>query len=130
MTENFTLDHLIAALRAAAQGSYGAEAAVELLIAHRTWLRRPDFLDALVEYANDTGGLTPTHAWITWENVPAFLWRAGCSGGEARVLRLACELANVDTGIPLAELLSLFDNTNAGRVLDAIAHLLYQGGPR
>jgi hypothetical protein len=48
----FTLppDVLAARLRAQAQGAYGAEAAVELLIAHGIWLRRSDFNEQLVEH--------------------------------------------------------------------------------
>ena len=121
---------LALALRATARGSYGTEAAVELLIGHGTWLRRNDFLNHVVEYGNDTGGTAITHAWIPWEDIPTFLTRARCAGSEARILRLATELAGVDSGVPLVELLAQLDDTNAALVLDAIAHVLTRGGRR
>ena len=121
---------LALALREQARGSYGTEAAVELLIGHGTWLRRHDFLNRLVEYGNTTGGSAVTSAWISWDNVPSFVVRARCAGSEERILRLAAELAGVDSGVPLVELLAQLDDTNADLVLDAIAHVLTRGGRR
>ena len=118
------------ALRASARGSFGSEAAIELLLDHRTWLRRNDFLDQLIEYAAGDADDTITHAWIAWEHVPAFLTQAHCSGSEGRILRLAAELTGVDTAVPLVELLAQLDDTNSGLVLDAIAHVLTRGGRR
>ena len=123
------IGRLAAALRAQARGSYGTEAAVELLLAHGTWLRRNDFLNHLIEYAGDNDA-TVTHAWIAWENVPTFVTRARCSGSEGRILRLAAELTGVDTAVPLVELLAQLDDTNSGLVLDAITHVLTRGGRR
>ena len=120
--------HLAPALRAQAEGSYTAEAAVELLIGHGVWLARRDFLNELVEYAGDS--TTITHAWVAWEHVPTFANRAPCSGSEGRILRLAAELHGTDTGVPLAELLSQLDDTNSALVRDAIDHILSHGGRR
>ena len=120
---------LASALRAQAAGVYTTEAAIELLISHGTWLDRNDFLNQLVEYGGDNDA-NPTYAWITWQNVPAFLDRAHCSGSEARILRLACELWGYSSGLPLADNLTQLDDTNAALVLDAIVHLLSLGGRR
>jgi hypothetical protein len=122
-----TPDQLAALLRAWAAGYYADEAAAQLLCEHRTWLTRPDFLAACVEYDHD--GTTPA-AWVVWDAVPDFLDRMACSSSEARVLRLAAELAGVDTGLPLAELLSSLDDRNSRLVVDAIAHALRVGGRR
>ena len=119
---------LASALRAQAEGAYTTEAAIELLIGHGTWLARNDFLNTLVEYGGDD--TTPAYAWISWQDVPAFLDRAQCSGSEARILRLACELWGFNSGVPLADNLTLLDDTNAALVLDDIAHVLTLGGRR
>jgi hypothetical protein len=112
-------DALVAGLRTQAQGVYAAEAAVELLIAHGNWLRRPDFCDELVD------GPRGDFAWIDWHRIPEFLEHTGCSGAEARILALAAELVGVDTGRGLDELLSTsLDDVNRRLVLDAVAHTL------
>lgn len=108
-------------LRRRATGSYADEAAVELLIAHGVWLERRDFLTACVDYDHD--GHDPV-VWADWHTVPAFLESAPCSTSEARVLRLAAELAGIDTGRPLADLLCGLDDRNSGLVVGAIAHAL------
>jgi hypothetical protein len=122
-----TPDQLTALLQAWAAGYYTDEAAAQLLTEHHTWLTRADFLAACVEYDHD--GTTPA-AWVVWDAVSAFLDRVGCSSSEAQLLRLATELAGVDTGVPLAELLSSLDDRNSRLVVDAIAHALRVGGRR
>jgi hypothetical protein len=117
-----TPDQLAHLLRQSAAGSYADEAAIELSIAHGSWLRRSDFLTACVNYDHDRNHPV---AWIDFDTVNDFLVRAGCSSSEARILRLAAELAGVDTGHPLAELLSSLDDTNSALVVDAIAHALH-----
>jgi hypothetical protein len=114
-------------LTASAAGYYPSEAAARLITGHGRWLDRTDFRQACVEYDHD--GHAPI-AWVDWQAVPAFLDRAGtaCSGSEARILALASEIAGVDTGTPLAELLASLDDTNSRLVLDAIAHVLTRGG--
>jgi hypothetical protein len=81
-----TPDQLAHLLRQSAAGYYCGEAAAQLLCEHRSWLTRPDFLAACVDYDHD--GTTPV-AWVTWDAVPGFVDRAACSSSEARVLRLA-----------------------------------------
>jgi hypothetical protein len=70
-----------------------------------------------------------TSAGISWDDVPQFLDRVGCSGSEARILRIAAELAGIDTGQPLAELLSSLDGTNSSLVIQAVAHALHHPLP-
>ena len=122
-----TPDQLAHLLRASAAGYYTDEAAAELLCGHRSWLTRRDFLAACVNYDHD--GKAPV-AWVDWVAVPAFADRAACSSSEARILCLAAELAGVDTGHPLAELLSSLDDTNSELVLSTVAHALHIGGRR
>ena len=62
---------------------------------------------------------------MDWVAVPAFADRAACSSSEARVLRLAAELAGVDTGHPMADLLMSLDDSNSRLVLFAVAHALH-----
>jgi hypothetical protein len=114
-------DTIAALLRHRAAGSYADEAAVELLIAHGTWLNRPDLLTACVEYDHDGHDAV---VWVDWHAVPAFLESAPCSGSEGRVLRLVTELSGVDTGRPLADLLCGLDDRNSALVVDAVAHTL------
>jgi hypothetical protein len=121
-----TTDQLAELLQQSAAGYYPAEAAARLLCEHRIWLERADFLAACVDYDHD--GTTPV-AWVEWPAVPGFLDRASCSSSEDRILRLAAELAGVDTGQPLVELLTSLDDHNARRVVDAIAHALHRGAP-
>src|SRR5919206_4978256 len=88
-------------LRAWAAGLYPSEAAVELLIAHGSWMRRRDFLTALVDVVDDgwgpRGEVVPT-ASVDWERVEGFLAHAHASSSEAAVLRLAASLAGTTGG--------------------------------
>jgi hypothetical protein len=110
-----------------AAGSYSDEAAVQLLVAHHTWLERSDFKAACLNYDHD--GDRPV-AWVDWDSVAGFLDDAGCSSSEARILRLVAELAGVDSGWPLGGLLSGLDDHNSRRVADAFAHALRLDGRR
>ena len=117
-----TTDQLAELLYEWAAGSRGAEAAVELLDEHGTWLHRDDFVHACVNYDHD--GTRPV-AWIDWDTVVGWIaGRTACSATEARVLRLAAELAGVDSGEPLADLFTSLDGRNSRLVLDAIAYAL------
>jgi hypothetical protein len=125
--QTLTLDKLTACLRVGARGAYATEAAVELLIAHGTWLRRADFRAACVD---DDGH---TLAWIEWDTVVDFLNDAPASTSEESMLLIAAELIGVDTGTPLGHLLTGLDAHNTRIVLDAIAHacaLHVRGGDR
>ena len=103
------------------------EAAAQLVCGHRS-LARPagDFLAACVE-------LRPRrHRPGRLDRLgrrPRLRRAAPLSSSEARILRLAAELAGVDTGVPLGDLLSGLDDGNARLVLDAIAHALTSGRP-
>jgi hypothetical protein len=116
-----TPDQLVALLRASSAGWYATEAAAQLLCGHRSLLGRADFLAACVDYDHD--GTTPV-AWIVWEAIPRYVERASLSSSEANILRLVAELAGIDTGWPLAVLVSGLDDGNARLVLDALAHAL------
>ncbi len=124
-----TLDQLGDLLLADAEGVYAGEAAAHLLIAHDRWLRRDDFLAVCVNYDHHAGDGHPV-AWVDWDAVPAFVEAAPCASSEARILRLACELAGVDTGHPLEDLLAGLDDIRGGLVLDALAHAVTRGGRR
>jgi hypothetical protein len=115
-------DDLAAALRAWTKGLFTAEAAVELLIGHRSWLYREDFLEIAVEYGQ---GITsgPVMAVVDWEAAVAAL-EAGvlpCSGGEGRVLRIAASIA---AGVPvdLRETVTGLDENNAVLAAAAVLH--------
>jgi hypothetical protein len=75
-------EELAAGLRAWAAGAdAGDRAAVELLIANRTWLEREDFFAAAIGMS---GGLP----YVSWRRAQAFDGYG--SGGELAVLRAAC----------------------------------------
>ena len=114
-------DDLATAIRAWAKGWLPAEAAVELLIAHRAWLEREDFLRVGVE--------------VQWEPfrgrevaVVDFVAAADavqgvlpCSDGERQVMLVAASIAE---GIPvdLREAALCMDAVNAARAAQAICH--------
>ena len=115
-------DPLAAALRVWAKGLFSAEAAVELLIGHGSWLYREDFLDIAVESGR---GITSgaVMAVVDWEAAVAAL-EAGvlpCSGGEGRVLRIA---ASIGEGVPvdLREAVTGLDENNAVLAAAAVLH--------
>ena len=122
-----TPDQLAALLRASAEGYYAHEAATRLICGHRSLLARADFLAACVEYDHD--GTAPV-AWIDWTAVVDLAAHGPLSGSDARILRLAAELAGHDTAVPLGDLLTGLDDDNSRLVLDAIAHALHTGDGR
>jgi hypothetical protein len=122
-----TTDQLAQLLRHAAAGFYSTEAAAQLICGHRRLLDRDDFRAACIQYDHD--GDEP-FAWIDWDAIPDYATRAPLSASEIRILRMVAELAEVDTGIPLGDLLRGLDDTNARLVLDAITHRLTRGGRR
>jgi hypothetical protein len=80
-------------------GVPASAAAVELLIAQRTRLRRTDFLEQFTyTYEDYDTGLTSTG--ISWSEAITALDQGhlACSRGEARILRIAASLAR---GIPV-----------------------------
>ena len=112
---------LSAALRAHARGLDCLEAAVELLIGHGAWLRREDFL----HFVHTAPGMTDANpmAPIDWPDAITALDRGQlpCSGGEARILRLAASLAG---GVPvdLRDALTSLDSSNADLVSHTVKH--------
>jgi ADP-ribose pyrophosphatase YjhB (NUDIX family) len=110
-----------AALRAWSKGIYCDEAATELLIRHRTWLRRDDFTTRfIITQAGPTGNIT---AAVSWEEAITAL-QAGtlpCSGSEASILHLAASLAGT-TPVDLRDLITGLDRANIQLVLNAIRH--------
>ncbi|MEO3874020.1 hypothetical protein ABGB18_34875 [Nonomuraea sp. B12E4] len=122
---------LIEAARSWARGSYPFEAAVELLIHHGTWLRRPDFQNIAVD-------LEKPFAVIDWQAAydALVLGHLPCSGGEAALLRIALSIAYA-LPVELGPALTSLDETNLGYVVAAIRHtngnraawVPVQGGP-
>jgi hypothetical protein len=109
-------------LRVWAKGLLCLEAAVELLIGHRSWLFREDFLSIAVESG---------HEVFSGREIAAvdFVAAAGaleagvlpCSGGEGRVLRIAASIAG---GVPvdLREAVTGLDADNAVLAAAAVLH--------
>jgi hypothetical protein len=93
------------------------QAAVGLLCGHRHWLERPDFAGSCV----GTGDPPSAAAWIEWTGALTAL-DAGelpCSGGEARILRLAAGLAEGHL-LDLREVLVGLDLANTDLVVEAV----------
>jgi hypothetical protein len=116
------LQQLESALRANARGIYTTEAAVELLIAHRTWLRRADFTGRFLE--TDTGIVDNTPmAFIDWPAAITALdaGRLPASSSETQILHLAASLAD---GIPadLRTALNGLDAANNALIVQAVRH--------
>ncbi len=126
------VDHLAHGLRLWADGLYTTQAAVELLIAHRTWLHRNDFRLACLYVCDDDAGHIE-HADIChhrlfigvhWHAVTDFADAAPAAASETRILRLAASLAGTAADPPhdtLADLTSGLDPTNTQLLLDALA---------
>jgi hypothetical protein len=118
-----TTPTLHTALRACARGLFPAEAGVELLINHGSFLRRSDFRGRFVHLGTSiTDGIT-TMAEIDWPTAITALDTGDlpCSGSEHRMLRLAASLAD---GIPvdLRDTLTGLDDRNIELVVTAILH--------
>jgi hypothetical protein len=114
-------DDLAEAIRAWAKGILCLEAAVELLIGHRAWLEREDFLQVAVE-----AGWEPFRERVVV--AVDFAAAAGavqgvlpCSDGERQVLLVAASIAG---GIPvdLCKAALCMDAANAARAARAICH--------
>jgi hypothetical protein len=110
-------------LRRHASGLLPAEAAVDLLIGHRTWLAREDFARRYVDI--ETGPL-----YVGDGPVAAVRWKAAasavkagrlvCSGSEAAMLRIAASIA-AGIAVDLRDALGGLDSTNLGLVMKALA---------
>jgi hypothetical protein len=109
-------------LRAWAAGLLCLEAAVELLVGHRSWLVRRDFLDVAVEPGWEVFSGQPMAAVDLEAAVTAL--EAGvlpCSSGEGQVLRIAASIAE---GVPvdLREAVTGLDEANAVLAARAVCH--------
>ena len=114
-----TPEGVAAALLAQAEGSYSAEAAVGVLIEHRSWLARADFI-SFIEVAPSLGDERVLMASVDWE--AAFAANLPASSSETQMLAVAAELAGVDTGRSLQDLLCGLDWANTTLVIRAVLH--------
>lgn len=109
-------------LRTWARGIYPDEAAVELLIAHATFLNRSDFIDRFIVPRSNHGD-NQTMASIDWSAAITTLDTGDlpCSRSEERILRLAASLGN---GLPvnLREASTDLDTRNTALLSQAILH--------
>ncbi len=107
-------------MRANADGLYCLQAAVDLLIGHRRWLCRDDFVGRFVRLVPEPagGGVLAVVAWRAAVQALS-AGRLPCSGSEGSVLRIAASIAG---GVPvdLSECLSTLDGVNAGLVVDSV----------
>ena len=117
-------------MRAWAKGLLCLEAAVELLIGHRSWLFREDFLAIAVEPGREvfSGREMAAVDFVAAADALA----AGalpCSGGEGRVLRIAASIA---AGVPvdLREAVTGLDEDNAVLAAAAVLHAAGHRGLR
>jgi hypothetical protein len=114
------IEDLPTALRRHAKGVYCAQAAVELLIGHRSWLQRDDFVTRFVD---STVGVHGEMAWVEWE--PALravdTGRLVCSSSEAQVLAIAASIAE-GSPVDLRNALCGLDDHNLSLVAEAVAH--------
>jgi len=114
-------DDLADAVRAWARGWLPTEAAAELLIAHRAWLEREDFLQAAVEVEWEPFRGRQVAAIDFAAAAEAVQGALPCSDGERQVLLVAASIAG---GIPvdLREAALCMDAVNAARAARAICH--------
>src|SRR2546422_11321393 len=114
-------EDLAEAIRAWAKGWLPTEAAVELLIGHRTWLLRQDFLDVAVEAGWEVFRDRQVAAVDFAAAADAVQGVLPCSDGERQVLLVAASIAE---GIPvdLREAALCMDGVNAARAARAVCH--------
>jgi hypothetical protein len=109
------LEDLTVGLRAWAAGLWCLQAAVELLIGHRVWLRRADFRRCAV-------GVSDDGVWLDLTAAAAALEAGGlaCASSDRQVLLLAASLAE---GVPidLCDAVTGLDASNAALVVAAVA---------
>ena len=114
-------DDLADAIRAWAKGLRCLEAAVELLIGHRGWLEREDFLQVAVEAGWDPFRERVVAAVDFAAAADAVQGVLPCSDGQRQALLVAASIAE---GIPvdLREAALCMDAANAARAAQAICH--------
>lgn len=113
---------LPAELRSHAYGVLCSEAAAEILIGHRSWLGREDFVDVFVHAGWDLASDTPM-AYVNWPAALSALETRSLvsSRSEAQMLRIAASIAD---GIPvdLRDTLTSLDTANTSLVTRAVIH--------
>jgi hypothetical protein len=114
-------EDLADAVRAWAKGWLPAEAAAELLISHRTWLEREDFLQVAVEVGWEPFRDRLVAAVDFAAAAEAVQGVLPCSDGERQVLLVAASIAG---GIPvdLREAALCMDAASAARAARAVCH--------
>ncbi|MHB8671381.1 MAG: hypothetical protein ACYDAD_12655 [Acidimicrobiales bacterium] len=117
----------MAALREHAKGGFCAEAAVELLIGHRSWLLCNDFVGGFTETFDSTVD-GPPMAFVDWSAAVVALesGQLPCSSSEGQVLQLAASLAE-GIAVDLREAVSGLDATNAALAAEALLHAAGHG---
>ena len=116
LVERLSDDQLADALLAgASEADWSEQAAVELVVEQRSWLRRSEFRHVVEAEVGDDGRLC---AWVDWT---ALAVDTPGSGGELRILALARSFGGVASERSLADLLTSLDDTNIARVLRAVA---------
>ncbi len=108
-------------MRAWAQGWLPTEAAVELLIGHRAWLLREDFLRVAVEFRWEVFRGQVVAAVDFAAAADAVQGMLPCSAGERQVLLIAASIAE---GIPvdLREAALSLDAAGAAMAAGAVLH--------
>lgn len=101
-----------------AKGLLPYEAAVELLISHRGWLIRRDFL-GYVEFCRGVRG--ESMAAIDWQTIWAALedGHLPCSSGERQILRIAASIAE-GISVDLRDAVTSLDMPNSVLVARAV----------
>jgi hypothetical protein len=117
-----------AAVRAWAQGWLPTEAAAELLIGHRAWLLREDFLQVAVEVRWEPFRGREVAAVDFAAAAEAVQGVLPCSDGERQVLLVAASIAE---GVPvdLREAALCLDAASATRAARAVCHAAGCGAP-
>jgi hypothetical protein len=113
---------LATALRHHAASIDAHYAAVDLLIDHGVFLARPAFREQFVRVVRCTPICASTYGgYVRWGAVATALnqHRLACSSSEADILRIASSLGG-NIPIQMGRVLGALDNTNIGRVIDAI----------
>jgi hypothetical protein len=115
-------DLMADALRASACGLHACEAAVALVIDHRYWLTRADFLTGFADTFPSLTDGSPM-AVICWPEAIAALDRGQlpASSSEIRILRLAASLAE-GISVDLQNAITGLDDTNLQHLITAIWH--------
>lgn len=113
---------LAEALREHARGSYCTEAAVELLIGHRRWLERGDFVSLFVGDLDDEPG-GAAMATLDWSGALEALEKGelACSSSEGQMLQLAASLA-AGIAVDLQDALCGLDLANTMLVATSVIH--------